>query len=72
MRLGYDASADDHCDIYGPSVCELRQAKASFQDTKSGALHLGFFTDEHVIGGLPKPNYFSIAGGSLTTLPATY
>jgi hypothetical protein len=64
-------SADKHCDIYG-LLCELRQAKASIRDTKSGALRLGFFTDEHVIGGLPKPNYFSIACGSLTTLPATY
>jgi len=72
MRPGHDGLADGHCDIYGPSVCELRQAKASFRDTKSGALRLGFFTDEHVIGGLPKPNYFSIACGSLTTLPATY
>ena len=72
MRPGHDGSADEHCDIYGPSVCELRQAKAPFRDTKSGALRLGTFTDEHVIGGLPKPNYFSIAGGSLTPSPTTY
>jgi hypothetical protein len=68
--------AGQECGIYARTLLRIDHGKNCYfvpiVDTKSGALRLGIFTDEHVIGGLPKPNYFSIACGSLTTLPATY